>query len=894
MKSNITEEIIKSPKKRNNIVNLSKSLNSEGTNDNSAEEIKANFSDFSNLEQFDIDQSNIEFSDIITSSSEYTQSVSDAHSILNKISSKLFQSEGNHSTLLNFFEQMKIIILDSDPSMSDENTTISSACTAILDQTIKLQDENMQMKLALQRFTNSFELYFLQEMGLNDKESPHSFSKDDPISYYINLMDDLVKKFEILYNKKKLDLKKDQDNIHIEKQKNAESNVNSQANNSNINGKSSTNNKTENNNSNTNDKKSENTKEQQAQARLMKIIKDLKKKVEKMKSQKYISEAGIKKIERALSNDKIDSNVEDNDERYDKVVNEIKELQHKYKKLAKVCQALQSNFADGSSKENANDPDPVQLVKAFKDLTKANHQLKKENSKLSKLIQQSQSSKEDQHLIQELNKKINRFENDLNAYQSSFSKLEEMIIDEQNPNEKQIDQQIKLEQRFLKIADKINKLIDFNKDLTEKHASQKQMIDLLFNENKVLNDKNDQIKSILKISDIQSDDAIINQIKTLKSTNESLKDRQDKLVAQVKQIISQSKEIKNNLKTMQEEKENLSKKREELKKINLKLEEIVEQNKKNMNLLAKKNLQLKSVLDSTKKEFINHINKPEEKEEVKKVQNLTQSFNIFLLKYNKQISESFYSNYQKILTFFDSKIHQLVLQISSAKNKHEDLIKNNSIEKEKMIFEIQNLQQIANDYTDTLNFLFPSTFGLKSDSNSNDIQNYLEKMKNLTDSIFHLIPQIQHPDQNESIYSLILTLRLILASPRLSPDLTFDVSSDISENEIKLNERQIRNSVMYRNMSKIDRLSEQLYHSLCYNDVVEIISDIVHVRPKEIDEKSVVDLFNIVRQKLENAERNNEKFKDYVGMVTILLSGVASKVPSNLQTLVTQLTTFTI
>lgn len=767
-------------------------MNMSFISENSAEEIKANFSDFSN----------IEFSDIITSSSEYTQSISDAHSILNKISSKLFQSEGSYSTLLNFFEQMKIIILDSGSNNLDGNTTVSSACTAILDRTIKIQDENLQMKLALQKFVNVFEVYFLKEMDPNEKDLSYTFSKDQPISYYTNIIEDLIKQFDSIRDKNK--------------------------------------------------KKSDQLE------RLTKAVKDMRQKVEKMKKQKYISDAGVKRIERLLSNDD-GSSIDDEEKRYDIIIDQIKVLQKKYKNLSKACMLIQSAFKEGQKIEEA---DPKQIINLFKNL-------QKDNKKLSEIMQ-----------------------NEISKFESSFSKIEEIVEDPHNLIAKK--EQLKLEQRLLNIMEKINKLILQSKDLAANQEKQKLAINSLDNENKSLNTTLNQIKALLKMPETQSQEEIVNQIKMLKQTNDKLKEKQDKLVSQTKQLILQSKEIKQNLSSMKDEKEMLSKKREELREINLKLEEIVSENKKNISLLVRKNQQLKSNLDSTKIEFIEKVVKNEDKKEIKKIQSVPEAFNIFISKYNKQLTDDFYQNYEKILNFFDSRIQELITQISTAKDKHEDLIKNNSIEKEKMNSKIQNLQQIANDYTKTLTTLFPSSFGINSESNSVQIQKYMDKMKNITDSIFNLIPQIQHPDQSKSIYSLILGLRFILSKPKLSQDLIIDHLDDISENEIKMNEDQIQNAILYQNMNKIEKLSNQLYHSVHYNDVIEIIGDMIHVKPTKVDERSVIEMFNVVRERLEKAEQITEKFKDYAGMVSVLLAGVASKVPSNLNTILTQLTSITI
>lgn len=363
MINNKTDEIGKDKKdiETKNITELNKSF--------LPDESKDSFTNFSNFENIDFYSPNMDFSDMITSSSKYTQSISDADLLLNELSSKLFQSEGNYSTLLYFFEQMKILVYDQDPNIPNNDTTISLTCKSIIDKTIKLQDENIQMKLSLQKIANAF----LKE---NNPDT-----KDDSISHYVKLIYDLIKQ-------------KDDQNTFNSKISSAASELNKPIN---------------------------NNEERKKIEKMSKIIEDLKKKVEKLKNQKYIFEATIKKIERQIINDKISSSIENNDERYEKIVDEVKKLQEKCQKFSKICNLIQSNFAEDN---DACEDDPDKIVKIFSDLKKEINLLRKENSVFSSLLKSSASPIDVENAIKELKSKIGGVENECDNY-SSVSKIEE-------------------------------------------------------------------------------------------------------------------------------------------------------------------------------------------------------------------------------------------------------------------------------------------------------------------------------------------------------------------------------------------------------------------------------------------------------------------------------------
>lgn len=250
--------------------------------------------------------------------------------LLNELSSKLFQSEGYYSTLLNFFEHMKILIYDEDSNISKDDITVSLICKSIIDKTVKLQEENKQMKLSIRKLMNAFDNSFSNKVDTKDLSC--SLPKDEPVSYYIDLIDKFINKL----NSKK----DDQNTFNISCIKNCDSN----------------------NAINSSTPKPGNN-DQQKLEKMSKIIKDLKQKAEKIKTHKYISDAGIKRIERQLTNDSPELLIEDNDEKYDKIVNEIKKLQEKCKKFSNFCLILKSNLVE-------NETDQTQIVKMFSDLKK--------------------------------------------------------------------------------------------------------------------------------------------------------------------------------------------------------------------------------------------------------------------------------------------------------------------------------------------------------------------------------------------------------------------------------------------------------------------------------------------------------------------------------------------
>lgn len=877
------EAFISPSKKDKGSTDFLKSPLSEG-NDTSAEEVKIDFTDFSN--QFDFFSSSMNFSDIITSSTDYNRSISDSNTLLNEITSKLFQSEGNYSTLIIFLQQIRTIIFETNVEIP-EDEAISTTCSSIIDKVNKIIDEHLQMKLTLQQFTGMLDKYCKDGNGLDNQQLTTSAMLDeDQISRYTKMIHTAINKFEA--NDQKAE---DQDNPDNLKSSNNIDNANVINRDININKKETN----DTNNHNLNQDESQKSIEEQInmleqkykqkELSMSKIIQDLKKKLEKLKNQRYVTEAGIKRIERQLSNGKdLAAKQEDNDARYDKVVDQIKELQSKNKKYSKIFSAFKSQLINEEDNQEISIDNPIKIIQAFKNL-------KQENQKLSKLINEQSISKspvseiENSKQMEEMSSKITTLERDLDEYKSALSKIEDIfLIDHSNTQ---------------KIPEKLALLTDIIKSNKEKNDEYCNQLNSSKQEIEELKNNLSQIKAVINVQNSEED--VISAVQDLKSKYETLKAKQTKLVAQTKQVINQTKQLKEDLSQSKKKESELAKKHDEqnvtiktLKELSNKLTEKNQIKKKNLVLLAKKVNFLNATLETIKKEFIKFITNNEDKEAIKQMDSVPKAFLIFLSKYNKQVSSKLHGKFNPIINSFDCQIHNLSSQISTVTSKYQNLISKNSEEKDKLASEIEYLKEVTNGYAKTLRILFPPFLDVHSISKANEIHKHLEKMRTITGSLFLLIPHIKQPNQKESLYCLILALRTVLLSSKLSHDLPVSVSSDISMADIKLNEQQIRKSILYQNESKIKELSQNLYHSIRYSDVVEIVGDIIKSKPKIINERSVIDMFNALRQKLEKAESDKEKLADYKGMVKILLDGLSKKVPSNLKVIVNQLTTFTI
>lgn len=175
------------------------------------------------------------------------------------------------------------------------------------------------------------------------------------------------------------------------------------------------------------------------------------------------------------------------------------------------------------------------------------------------------------------------------------------------------------------------------------------------------------------------------------------------------------------------------------------------------------------------------------------------------------------------------------------------------------IAEQKRLKQIELSYNETLKNLFPASLGLSTVSKPQDIRKYLEKMKAITLSIFQLIPHVRQPSKKPNIYGLVLALRRILSSSGLSQDLSVDLSTDISMSDMKFAETQ---GLLYWYEAKFKEMHDKMMQSMQFDDIAEVLGNILGVEPTEINEETIVEMFNAVKERLDEAD--SEKKNSYV------------------------------
>ena len=89
-------------------------------------------------------------------------------------------------------------------------------------------------------------------------------------------------------------------------------------------------------------------------------------------------------------------------------------------------------------------------------------------------------------------------------------------------------------------------------------------------------------------------------------------------------------------------------------------------------------------------------------------------------------------------------------------------------------------------------------------------------------------------------------------------------------------------------------MHDKMMQSMQFDDIAEVLGNILGVEPTEINEENIVEMFNAVKERLDEADSEKEKFISYKSNVDVFLKGIGNKAPQNLQPLIQQLSSFKI
>ena len=87
-------------------------------------------------------------------------------------------------------------------------------------------------------------------------------------------------------------------------------------------------------------------------------------------------------------------------------------------------------------------------------------------------------------------------------------------------------------------------------------------------------------------------------------------------------------------------------------------------------------------------------------------------------------------------------------------------------------------------------------------------------------------------------------------------------------------------------------MHDKMMQSMQFDDIAEVLGNILGVEPTEINEENIVEMFNAVKERLDEADSEKEKFISYKANVDVFLKGIGNKIPQNLQPLLQQLSSF--
>lgn len=236
------------------------------------------------------------------------------------------------------------------------------------------------------------------------------------------------------------------------------------------------------------------------QERLARIIKDLRKKNDSLKRHKNITEAGIKRLERQIFGDIELPPPKDDDDRYNRMTDKIKEYQKSIKKFNNSFSLIQSNVLPqnetSAQTKDQIDPNPVPIVQAFRDMKKEistlNEKIKRfENSNGTQSRSVTIQEEKDENvikvdaktmeMIKQLKEKNEKLEKETNNYQTAFSQIEKLIIQQPSDNES--------------FESRVDALTHSIKERESAQKSSQESLSQLSDENKQLNDENNGIST---------------------------------------------------------------------------------------------------------------------------------------------------------------------------------------------------------------------------------------------------------------------------------------------------------------------------------------------------------------------------------------------------------------
>ena len=85
-----------------------------------------------------------------------------------------------------------------------------------------------------------------------------------------------------------------------------------------------------------------------------------------------------------------------------------------------------------------------------------------------------------------------------------------------------------------------------------------------------------------------------------------------------------------------------------------------------------------------------------------------------------------------------------------------------------------------------------------------------------------------------------------------------------------------------------------MMQSMQFDDIAEVLGNMLQVEPTEINEETIVEMFNAVKEHLDESEKEKESFINYKNTVDVFIKGIENRVPQNLKPLIQQLKSYEI
>ncbi|KAK8858027.1 hypothetical protein M9Y10_013127 [Tritrichomonas musculus] len=454
-----------------------------------------------------------------------------------------------------------------------------------------------------------------------------------------------------------------------------------------------------------------------------------------------------------------------------------------------------------------------------------------------------------------INEKINQFKKQSSEVESLKAQLDEALKNDQGNQE---------------IIENYNSIIE---NLLSNLGTIESDDDQLFNDNKKSNltDKfKDQIERIR------------NYITTLKEENEKLKLNNYELSETVKSLIAKNKELSAKIDELSTKSSSCS---------SSSTENEMEKMLKKQKVLLKKYKSLEAELQSIRDYCVSLI--PSMKSDSTK--SSLNFIKLFATKIGYETGKFFTDKYASLFFKLDKRFASVSLEFDDAIQRCEELVYVKTVSSENYIKTAQTLRKMTDSYQKTLILLFPKTAKISPLSNPREIELKIERLINLVKSLFPFFPNAQIPNQSH-LYGYVLALRKVFlssASTSVSLDLSTDLSTDLSSSNFETRSRasstmnsNLSKGLIYEYNKKIQKLKKQNDNSMSFDDIAQVLGDLLQVEPTEVDEQAIVDMFNAISDKFDESEKMKENIIQYKSLVDYFIEQLGDNVPNDCQEIV--------